>query len=306
MVKVYYNLTGRGLYSELLNLMLAIVYSEKNNLHLIVNTYHWNSRYRDGWTDYFKPTISSTNQIATAQVHFFGFQYKITPRSFLKNPIQEIRHLLACTINYGFKKYYKCLLTDDILIPMRSRYFVDSIGDIKTWQLKLTDIIKRIYIYNDEIAAIISGYKDIIGIPNNNYIGVHIRRGDKIRSKEMSEINIEQYAIAIKRNAFHSKNIYIATDDVTVVEELRLQLGNEFNIYFNVLLKTDGFDETRFNKKSKKSRFTETILALLDVDILANSSYFIGTYSSNFSRVIPCLREFKNCESIDIEWHPVF
>ena len=52
--KIIYSLSTRGLYSELFNLCLAMVYARQKNLHIELNTYLWNSRFKSGWIDYFE------------------------------------------------------------------------------------------------------------------------------------------------------------------------------------------------------------------------------------------------------------
>ena len=42
--RIVYSLTGRGLFSELSNLALALVYADYNQEELTVNTRNWNAR----------------------------------------------------------------------------------------------------------------------------------------------------------------------------------------------------------------------------------------------------------------------
>ena len=41
---------------------------------------------------------------------------------------------------------------------------------------------------------------------------------------------------------------------------------------------------------------------LLDMDILIHSSFFIGTYTSNVSRIVPLYVGFEKSLSLDDEW----
>ena len=49
--RIVYSLTGRGLFSELSNLALALVYADYNQEELTVNTRNWNARVEKGWSD---------------------------------------------------------------------------------------------------------------------------------------------------------------------------------------------------------------------------------------------------------------
>ena len=46
--RIVYSLTGRGLFSELSNLALALVYADYNQEELTVNTRNWNARVEKG------------------------------------------------------------------------------------------------------------------------------------------------------------------------------------------------------------------------------------------------------------------
>lgn len=136
-----------------------------------------------------------------------------------------------------------------------------------------------------------------------DYIAVHIRRGDKIVSREMKELGLSLYIDAVKEKKHISRNVFIATDDSSVKDELKSILVAEgFNVYCNTAVTQTGFDESLFNTKDKKSRYIDTLNMLLDMDILIHSSFFIGTYTSNVSRIVPLYVGFEKSLSLDDEW----
>ena len=65
--RIIYSLSTRGMYSELFNLCLAIVYANHYQKHLKLNTWLWNSRIKKGWEDYFEPTLDYSNNPFSAQ-----------------------------------------------------------------------------------------------------------------------------------------------------------------------------------------------------------------------------------------------
>lgn len=136
-----------------------------------------------------------------------------------------------------------------------------------------------------------------------DYIAVHIRRGDKIVSREMKELGLSLYIDAVKGKKHISRNVFIATDDGSVTDKLKSVLVAEgFNVYWNTAVTQTGFDESLFNTKDKKSRYIDTLNMLLDMDILIHSSFFIGTYTSNVSRIVPLYVGFDKSLSLDDEW----
>ena len=58
--RIVYSLTGRGLFSELSNLALALVYADYNQEELTVNTRNWNARVEKGWSDLFRVGLCQT------------------------------------------------------------------------------------------------------------------------------------------------------------------------------------------------------------------------------------------------------
>ena len=61
------DLTGRGLFSELSNLALALVYADYNQEELTVNTRNWNARVEKGWSDYFESVLPNCNGVMCSQ-----------------------------------------------------------------------------------------------------------------------------------------------------------------------------------------------------------------------------------------------
>lgn len=112
--------------------------------------------------------------------------------------------------------------------------------------------------------------------------------------------------LKIERFVSDSAEIWICglyTDDGSVTDKLKSVLVAEgFNVYWNTAVTQTGFDESLFNTKDKKSRYIDTLNMLLDMDILIHSSFFIGTYTSNVSRIVPLYVGFEKSLSLDDEW----
>lgn len=300
--KIIYSLSTRGMYSELFNLCLAIVYARHYHLELILNTWLWNSRTKKGWKDYFEPTLNCSNNPFSAQdkvytnekpwigkiyykpKEFFTFYYRL----FLNN----LYHIV-------FPHY---LLTKDIFEDMRSKEFIyDILG--KDAFSSMASSFKQMYILNKSTRNHLKQRIDGLSLPVD-YIGVHIRRGDKITSKEMEKMDLDLYINTIIKYKDISKNVYIATDDTSIINEINEKLClHGFNIFYNSLNLSTGFNEAIFNHSSKQERREETLNVLLDMEVLIHSEFFIGTYTSNLSRVVPFFLGFNKCISLDNDWN---
>lgn len=303
---IVYNLTKRGLFSEILNLALAKSYADFMGMTIIINTRNWNARIQKGWNDYFLPTLPCINSFWTSQVYVTGRKKRIGLRDWYHSPFRVVLHYILCVANQLYQKIDNSfLLNDEIYERMRSNDFVCRMSKSDIF-IQYKKIIAELFIFNNDIKSRICSLKSQIGLPEK-YIGVHIRRGDKISTHEMDNIDIEQYIYEIMNKGSISKNVYVATDDhsiISIIHEKLHPLG--FTIYHNIYVSQEGFNEKKYNKKSKIDKFNDTLYTLLDIDILRGATFFIGTYSSNLSRIIPCFIDKKYCKSLDIDWNVVF
>lgn len=288
--KIVYSLGRRGFFSEINNLVLAIIYSRRNNYKLLVNSLYWNCRVNIGLGDYFSLNISETINPLSAQMTRTGISQGFNPR----NPHDWFYKF--CDYSNGIYELFNknTIWGKDIYEKIRSNSFRESIS-----KDEFSKTLCSILTLNQDVKTKIESTRNAIKLPKD-YIGIHIRRGDKITTGEMENISLDEYVDEIKKG--NTSNIYIATDDLTTVEIIRDSLGSDYRVFYNPDLNARGFDEGSFNKMSKQAKQKETETLLTDMFILFGSKKFIGTYSSNLSRVVPCVIGFDKCVSLDNEW----
>ena len=298
---IIYSLSTRGLYSELFNLCIAIVYAHHYKLSLKLNTWTWNSRLKDGWNDYFEPRLACNNNPFSAQDKVYTNERPWLGKIYYK-PNEFFSFYYRLLLNKIYRIFHpRHLLTKDIFANMRSDKFIHDILKEDAFLL-MSDSFKQFYKLNKETKRYIEKKKEIIKLPKD-YIGVHIRRGDKITSEEMKEIHFDKYINAIIEKKDVS-NVYIATDDVSTINNLKPKLNAlGFNVFYNSSSQSQGFDETTYNQSSKEAKQEEMINVLLDMEMLTHSKFFIGTYTSNLSRVVPFFLGLDRCKSLDNDWN---
>ena len=304
MKKIIYSLTHRGLYSELVNLALAKVYADKYNYRLLVNSRNWNSKIDNGLSDWFIPYFEETHSILTYQEKIYNNE---------KPWIGKIYYNPSAFWGYWrerlYNKIYKifnptALLSKESFQRMHSGDFLSQYSEGELLNA-VSNSFKKFYNYNVLTQNNISEKKQYINIPDN-YISIHIRRGDKIVTGEMEDINLNIYVDAIRKYSYISNNIYIATDDVTVISYISKKLSDiDIKIYYNKENKLKGFDEKTYNLKSDSVRRDEVLNMLFDMDMMINSSFFIGTFSSNVGCVVAMYLGLDKCHSIDVSWKMV-
>ena len=301
MKKIIYSLTHRGLYSELVNLALAKVYADKYNYRLLVNSRNWNSKIDNGLSDWFIPYFEETHSILTYQEKIYNNE---------KPWIGKIYYNPSAFWGYWRERLYNkiynifnptALLSKESFQRMHSGDFLSQYSEGELLNA-VSNSFKKFYNYNALTQNSISEKKQYINIPDN-YISVHIRRGDKIVTGEMEDLDLIIYADAIRKNSYISNNIYIATDDVTVISYISKKLDDtDIKIYYNKENKLKGFDEKTYNLKSDFVRRDEVLNMLFDMDMMINSSFFIGTFSSNVGCVVAMYLGLDKCHSIDVSW----
>ena len=300
--RIIYSLSTRGMYSELFNLCLAIVYANHHQKHLKLNTWLWNSRIKNGWEDYFEPTLDCSNNPFSAQDKVYTNEKPWFGKIYYK-PKEFFSFYYRLILNYIYHILHpNHLLTKDIFKVMRSKEFIHVILGENAFSL-MASTFKQLYVLNNHTKNHLKQRIDGLRLPND-YIGVHIRRGDKIASKEMQEIRLDKYINAIITHKDICSNVYIATDDISIINIIKEKLLSfGFNIFYNSQNKSTGFIEADFNSTSKQTRQEETLNVLLDMEVLIHSNFFIGTYTSNLSRVVPFFLGLDKCISLDNDWN---
>ena len=298
---IIYSLTHRGLYSELVNLALAKVYADKYNYRLLVNSRNWNSKIDNGLSDWFIPYFEETHSILTYQEKIYNNEKPWIGKIYY-NPSAFWGYWRERLYNKIFKFFNPtALLSKESFQRMHSGDFLSQYSEGELLNA-VSNSFKKFYKYNALTQNSISEKKQYINIPDN-YISVHIRRGDKIVTGEMEDIDLNIYADTIRKYSYISNNIYIATDDVTVISYISKKMSDiDTNIYYNKENKLKGFDEKTYNLKSDSVRRDEVLNMLFDMDMMINSSFFIGTFSSNVGCVVAMYLGLDKCHSIDVSW----
>lgn len=67
-----------------------------------------------------------------------------------------------------------------------------------------------------------------MNLEKNDFVGMHVRRGDK--ALEVPLVPLEEYAEAVRLSGSKSKKIFLATDDGSIIWELR-DILPEYTIY---------------------------------------------------------------------------
>ena len=300
--KVVFHLTNRGTFSELNNLVIAQSYAHLLGRPLAIDDRCWSGGYSLGFEDYFE----------CSGIEFW--RSGLTLPSVLGNTVngaslyENYLRLLSFSVYKKFFLWKQSLSNPDV--DFTPTYFEAMRLQSRAPYLLSGQIVDPIDMHNKSIQKLLNynhTVRDYIGerieelhsAIGNDYIACHIRRGDKVNN-QMSAIGIDLYVTEINKLA--KLPIFIATDDFSVVTEIRKKLPSR-QIFTFADNDRDGWVEKRFRATKGQTKFHEMCDLFLDVEALVDSSFFIGTFSSCVGQFINIRRKALNCKSIDFNFY---
>lgn len=279
--------SGAGFYSEVSNMIFAILYCLKYEYKFILYSKDATFGYKSGWQDFFLPFCSETK---------FFIHSLYNKRSH--KPVIRRKHKLIWYLYRLFNR--NTLLTYELWDKYFCKEFDDdqfNIPELNIHNCNLRDaatiISKMIYRYNDETSAEINRYIKHINLPSP-YLAMQIRRGDKIT--ECSFCPTQDY-FETAHNLSNIKNLFVLTDDYTVIEEIKKDYL-EWDIYTLTSPNERGYDNNAFSLMSKLEKKQQLIKLFSSVEIIRMSNLFIGTYTTNLGLFIGMTIPFDKIVSV--------
>lgn len=279
--------TDAGFFSEFNNMVFAMLYCLQNNIKFVLSSSNNKFTIDKGWRDFFLPFAQETNA---------AFHVSHNNRGYHHNPSRKNHYKIKFLKNiYGID-----FMTQDLWPRFRAPEFWDSKFSIP--ELGMVDnsilegaqiIVENIWRHQPRIQEIIDLKKNAINLPKE-YIGIHVRSGDKITEHKL--FSVDDYMNKLKLIS-NCKNIYIATDDYNNVVAIEQYKG--YNIYTLCKEQSNGHVQSNFDSLNKNKKQEALIDLFTDVDILSNSISFIGTYSSNIGMFLGMKKNESVCYCLD-------
>ncbi len=283
-----------GFFSEYNNMILAMLYCLTNKIQFVLYSGDANFGYKKGWDDYFFPFCDeATNN--------FHKKYNFRDYDFFQKRLSKKDRIKIRIYKFLYKIDY---FTQDLWLSIRNRdhekeiYNIPEIGIVND---PLREACRKLVLltwqYNIDTATIIKNKIESLKLPQE-YLGFHIRRGDKHTEQDL--IGISSYldkaqVISSTRDAF------ILTDDYNVIAEIK-KLYPEWNIYTLCNESETGYEHAQFIKENKSAIKEAHLNLFASTDILSCSGYFVGTFGSNPGMFLGMKMNTHNSLSIDINW----
>lgn len=279
--KIVFSFTNSGLFSEVNYLLLTILYAKKKNYELLldysslecVDYITINKIFNFEAFNKVNSRVISNASTRSLKTYLYGY-------SGFSKLIRFIMYL-GFNINY---KYYS--LINNVEIDLFQKHW----NEIKNLRLKLSEEDNN-FLFSILQSLWIHKQKENVNF-NAKFIGVHVRRGDKITETGFLSLNTYIEEIRKQCKVYNTKEILLFTD----FKEDGIKM-NKILVGYNVTLKCideKGYFHKEFLKNSKKIKAEKTLLLCDIVNELSQSSHFIGANDGNLSAFITMLRQGKN------------
>lgn len=150
--------------------------------------------------------------------------------------------------------------------------------DIFKWNSKLTPIVKEIF--------------DKASLPAAFDLGIHIRAGDKITTREMASISIDKYVAATKKYQLDAGldelHIFIMTDTIPLRAAFIKKADPSWKVYYlpTPLPQPDGHIQAAFNNSPRRLKTTAYNYFMAELMIIQSIPDILCTLSSNVGRFL--------------------
>ncbi|MBQ0908397.1 hypothetical protein KBJ98_06755 [Flavobacterium sp. F-328] len=295
-IKYLYILTDRGFGSEINNLLYAINYSNKKKYEFILESSIWNFKFKNGWNDYFYSlkidnfSVSFRIRLLKLFISSIGKNYTNLHFNWDSSSLpikQKIFKIVICLIKGRY------IITSFETFSDLRRFTVEEIvSNMNPFKISINKILIKIWQLRLENFDSFKKTK-IIG---NDYIVMHIRRGDKISSGEDILYTVQDYIDVMLNLNTSTNTIFLMSDDFGTFLEIKEKLPN-YTIFTIADSERNGHIQSDFNELSISSRKNEMISLLTEIEIARNCRFFIGSHRSNLYRLIEYFK-LNNCYSV--------
>jgi hypothetical protein len=275
-----------GFFSEYNNMILAMAYCLKHRIRFTLYSENAWFSHR-GWTEFFEPFCNQE----TSRHHMLLNHREVPPPPGKRTMVLTAWTKLLHGIDY---------FTWQLWAEFRNRETEQETFDIPELGIKgklrdacrvLTDFTWR---YNLASQKIIHELIDFVNLPPD-YVGFHIRGGDKFKEDKLHPLNAYFDDMASRTDC---RNAFVLTDDYRIIETIRKEYP-EWKIYTLCQENERGYYHQDFLKKDPEFIREQTLRLFASTDILLKSELFLGTFTSNPGMYLGMRMEAERCLGVN-------
>jgi hypothetical protein len=258
--------SGVGFFSDYNNLILAMLYCLHNRIQFRLASAGASFAIQQGFTDYFLPCFPLEENWYDRTNNRPGV---LPPDA--KSLAEQMK--VAKGIDY---------FTQDLFDDFRSPDFARTTFDIPALGIQgdlvqaASVVLKHIWELQPSVRQEVDAKIARLKLPNE-YVGFHIRRGDKI--VESPPVATEDYFRAAEEHT-EVRSALIATDDYRAVLEARDGFP-QWTVYTLCDESARGHDQRRFDSQARAKIYDDVVTLLADTELLFSAGSTFLTYTAN-------------------------
>ncbi len=262
-----------GFFSELNNMIFAMIWCLDNNIRFELNSKNSNLG-TNGYEEYFTPFCKDTTTPFLEQVNH---RYQaLSPISQEQIEIYKQNNHIDFLTQDVFELFFenKDFINKTFYIPK-----LDLSGNA----FNLAEILLSITLKpNKTTQNIISNTIKHLNLPKD-YIALQIRAGDiktEVKWRRQPLLTPKDYIKHLSSLKLKTNNLFIFTDDYRLIKTFQKKLKN-YNIYHLTQKNEKGFFYQDYKNLNNKDKVSSCIKILTLTEISLNSTHFIATRTSN-------------------------
>lgn len=291
-----WQLTNRGVGSEVLVMVMAMLHALENGLAFRLASRGSNLAVRRGWSDWFEPFCPAYDPL-------------VLRRGWVRKSNHPLARLLIRAAKAGWLGPRNSRLTHDVFQEVwnerlnERRFRIPELGIDGDLSRAASVLLKMVWRLQPEVKSAIEDMLGPLNLDRQAYAAIHIRRGDK--RKEAVPRDPIDYIAMLEQHRPDLKTVFVATDDYSITGELS-RLRPAWRWISLAKQNRTGHLQRHFNRRPAAARRQDTHEILADIEALRRSAFFIGTWSSNFGRLVALLKELESCAGIDGDFQVIY
>lgn len=245
-----------GFFSEINNMILAMIYCLKNNLKFTLNSKNSAIFGDKGWEEYFEPFTEEAAKPIPQKINF-----RITTN--YKFRLKDILRILQYKFTTG-----TTYLTFDIW---------DKFYNESATSREVSNMINSIWKFNEKTQNLLKEKISSLNLPEK-FIAIHIRGGDK--TIEVPELYKPEDFMSVLTKISDNKNIFVFCDEYKSFEKLRMNYP-DYKFWTLCSPMENGYNNSEFQKLDWDIRHSRIINLLTNIELCKNAELFIGTQQAN-------------------------
>ncbi len=257
-----------GFFSEINHMIFSMAYCDKEKIKFTLYSDNANFSNENGWKEFFLPFCEENHSC----LNRYNFRALRKNPIGIKRKIKKIRRLLRSF----FVKRLCCVeyFTYDVFLGEDLKCFTsfEELSEVSY------EYAKMVWHFNEHTQTEVTQLINSLNLPDN-YMAIHVRRGDKLALEGQKTAEHLNYINQIKELGL-SQNVFVFCDDYKDYLAVK-ELGSDYTFFTLCKSNEEGYFHQDFSKRPWKERRADMIKLFANIEILRKAEYTIGTRIAN-------------------------